>query len=325
MTDVKDEKKDLLVKVTGSMLPMEISKDLVKSLGELYNPIFSNIRIYGSVEDPLFVAKDVQKLLQLTTLSYSGDRFEDELEKRKIKIQTNGGAQETVVFTEQGLYKAIFASIVPVAKQFQRFITVVMRQLRTRGSVSIDQAIDGYKKEIVKEQQKAKMLEDQLDEEHAKMIAHRTAEERYHSQWLDMQYKAAAAEEKSKYSMTKDASIMEAQIQKMREKYMKPLYILLIQPPKEVAEEYTYEWESEEPNDDDCLVYALSLKEEKKTGQKVGTAYIHKETKLEDIHDKLHKMDLAVKKVGKVKDSYANAYETSIEEIIRIVDEMMML
>lgn len=323
MADKKDEK--VLVKVeTKALLPINISGEMIQALGELYNPIFSNVRIYGNVIDPVFVAKDVEKLLQLSNLHYFGDdkdgRFEDGVDKKKIKIQTNGGPQIVIVLTEVGLYKAIFTSIAPIARQFQLFITATMRQLRTKGSVTINEALEEYKRDVEK---KTKMLEGQLDDEHALMLKHKADEEKYYNRWLDMQYKAATMENKAKHASAKDTVAIDAQLQKMREKYMKPVYILLLKPPKELEDKHDYDYETEEPNEDDVLVYGISLKDESKTGQKVGVVYIHKDTTLDDVHKKLHEMTLAIKKKG--GDFYANAYETSIEELQRIINTMMEL
>ena len=97
-------------------------------IGERQFPIF------GSIEEPLFKAKDVADVLNLTNVSDMISRVDgDEVTKLNL-----GGLQgETWFLTEAGLYEVFFQSRKPVAREFKKIVKGILRELRIKGEVSV--------------------------------------------------------------------------------------------------------------------------------------------------------------------------------------------
>lgn len=214
---------------------------------EVYDPIFSKVRTFGSIETPLFIAKDVQDALELKDLNYKReDSIFTSKDKVKIKIMTRGGAQDTIAFTEQGLYKAIFHSKTPKALQFQTFVTIVMQKLRTKGHVTMEDATDELKKRIA-------ILDKECEDQHEKYLQTQDRldqMEQHRDDLLD------------ELSRLKNSSLWELQqkIEKLQERYMLKMWL-------------NYDGD-DEPAEDDIIDYTFSLK---KTPKSVYSVFIHKD------------------------------------------------
>ena len=97
-----------------------------------------NFKVYGTNEEPLFLAKDVAEWIDYSKDSKGNYRLYklmelvDEDEKIKVKAvlgmgSSNGGVtsskarhtQTAWFLTEDGLYEVLFQSRKPIAKQFQ--------------------------------------------------------------------------------------------------------------------------------------------------------------------------------------------------------------
>ena len=69
-----------------------------------------------------FVAKDVCDILEIQNIRQNIKTLDDD-EKGVCKIYTHGGTQNMTVVSEPGLYKLIFRSNKPEAKEFTRWVT----------------------------------------------------------------------------------------------------------------------------------------------------------------------------------------------------------
>ncbi|MEG7841412.1 Bro-N domain-containing protein [Bacillus mobilis] len=76
-------------------------------------------RIYGSKEEPLFLAKDVAEWIENKNVSQMLNVVEKE-EKGLYNVYTLGGTQKLWFLTEDGLYEVLMQSRKPIAKQFSR-------------------------------------------------------------------------------------------------------------------------------------------------------------------------------------------------------------
>ena len=86
-----------------------------------------------------FVAKDVCDILELSDVSMA-TRNLDEDEKGTSKVCTPGGMQNMTIVSEAGLYKLIFNSRKPEAKEFTRWVThEVLPTLHRAGTFTINQ------------------------------------------------------------------------------------------------------------------------------------------------------------------------------------------
>ena len=84
-----------------------------------------------------FVAKDVCDVLEISDYHQAVETLDDD-ERGRYSIPTPGGMQSMTTINEPGLYKLIFKSRKPSAKEFTRWVThEVLPQLRKTGSYSL--------------------------------------------------------------------------------------------------------------------------------------------------------------------------------------------
>lgn len=88
--------------------------------------------VYGSVNEPLFKANDVAKMIQHTNVSAMMCTVDDD-EKGINTIYTPGGNQEVWMLTEGGLYEVLMQSRKPIAKQFKKGVKAILHEIRTKG------------------------------------------------------------------------------------------------------------------------------------------------------------------------------------------------
>lgn len=97
-----------------------------------------NILMYNSIEEPLFIAKDVAEWIDY---SKSNGKFKvsqmvktvDDGEKGIYNVATLGGIQEATFLTEDGLYEVCMQSRKPIAKQMKKEIKNYLKQIRKTG------------------------------------------------------------------------------------------------------------------------------------------------------------------------------------------------
>jgi len=108
-----------------------------KEISQVFSYNNARVRIAGTPENPLFVAKDVCDILGISNSRDAIGRL-DEDEKRVVSIDTPGGVQQLQVVTESGLYSLILGSRKPEAKKFKRWVThEVLPSIRKTGSYSV--------------------------------------------------------------------------------------------------------------------------------------------------------------------------------------------
>jgi len=92
------------------------------------------VRVAGSPENPLFVAADVCRILDLENVTRALDGIDDD-EKGVTIGKTLGGDQSMNVVTESGLYALVFKSRKPEAKAFRKWVTSeVLPAIRKTGA-----------------------------------------------------------------------------------------------------------------------------------------------------------------------------------------------
>ena len=97
-------------------------------------------KIYGTFEEPLFLAKDVAEWIDYSKDKdgnyrlYSMVNIVDDDEKLKIKHPNNNGVSvEQWFLTEDGLYEVLMQSRKPIAKQFKKEVKRILKQIRMTG------------------------------------------------------------------------------------------------------------------------------------------------------------------------------------------------
>lgn len=91
------------------------------------------IDVYGSVENPFFLAKDVADWLELANVSDMVSRVDSE-ERSKFNLGSRQGV--AWFLSEYGLYEVFMQSRKPVAREFKTGVKKILHQLRTEGVVS---------------------------------------------------------------------------------------------------------------------------------------------------------------------------------------------
>jgi prophage antirepressor-like protein len=108
-----------------------------------YNFNGAQVRVLGTKEEPLFIAKDICDALGLenaTKAILSVDS--DDLTKVQV-IDSMGREQETNALTESGMYTLVLRSNKPEAKSFKKWVTSeVLPSIRKTGMFATDALLD---------------------------------------------------------------------------------------------------------------------------------------------------------------------------------------
>lgn len=100
-------------------------------------------RVYGTAEEPLFLAKDVAEWIEYDTSSVHKMLANvDDDEKVRKNVPTLGGTQESWFLTENGLYEVLMQSRKPIAKQFKKKVKEILKTIRKHGIYATDNVID---------------------------------------------------------------------------------------------------------------------------------------------------------------------------------------
>lgn len=91
--------------------------------------------IYGTKEEPLFLAKDVANWIEHKNITHMMNVV-DEDEKLIYTICNSGQNREMWFLTEDGLYEVLMQSRKPIAKQFKKKVKEILKGLR-KGEIKI--------------------------------------------------------------------------------------------------------------------------------------------------------------------------------------------
>ena len=96
-------------------------------------------RVYGTPEEPLFMAKDVARFIKHSDVSMMM-RSVDEDEKLIQTLLVSGQNREIWMLTESGLYEVLMQSRKPIAKQFKKGVKAILKEIRTKGGYMVARA-----------------------------------------------------------------------------------------------------------------------------------------------------------------------------------------
>lgn len=88
--------------------------------------------VYGSAQEPLFVASDIALMINHPNTSELV-KLVDEDEKLTSTILRSGQNREVWMLTESGLYEVLMQSRKPIAKQFKKGVKAILKEIRTTG------------------------------------------------------------------------------------------------------------------------------------------------------------------------------------------------
>ena len=91
-----------------------------------------DFKIYGTKENPMFLAKDVANWIEHSDVSMMLKKVDEEEKGTNITC-TLGGTQKAWFLTEDGLYEVLMQSRKPIAKEFKREVKKILKQIRLTG------------------------------------------------------------------------------------------------------------------------------------------------------------------------------------------------
>ena len=109
----------------------------MNQLQMIYNQevLGKDFHIYGTVEEPLFLAKDVAEWIEHSKPSMM-IKTVDEDEKVKVNnvyVEGRTGGNGVWFLTEDGVYEVLFQSRKPIAKQFKKQVKAILKEIRIKG------------------------------------------------------------------------------------------------------------------------------------------------------------------------------------------------
>ena len=107
------------------------------------NLLGREINVYGSAENPLFLAKDVAEWIEydMSSVNKLVNLVDDDEKVRKI-VPTLGGPQEAWFLTEDGLYEILMQSRKLIARQFKKGIKEILKSIRKHGAYMTEQTLE---------------------------------------------------------------------------------------------------------------------------------------------------------------------------------------
>lgn len=102
-----------------------------------------SFRIYGTLDEPLFLARDVAEWIDYDRSSINKlvNVVDDDEKVRKI-VPTPGGEQEMWLLTEDGLYEVLMQSRKAIAKKFKKKVKEILKDIRKHGIYATDGVIE---------------------------------------------------------------------------------------------------------------------------------------------------------------------------------------
>ena len=97
--------------------------------------------VYGTPDEPLFLAKDVAAWIEHTDTSKMVQCV-DEDEKLTRTMFVSGQNREVWMLTENGLYEILMQSRKPIAKEFKKGVKKILHEIRTVGGYLVTKADD---------------------------------------------------------------------------------------------------------------------------------------------------------------------------------------
>ena len=95
------------------------------------------LNIYGSIEEPLFLAKDVATWIGHTNPASMLQSIDEDEKILMTNINNVYGGQNAWFLTEYGLYEVLMQSRKKIAKQFKKEVKKILKEIRQNGGYLI--------------------------------------------------------------------------------------------------------------------------------------------------------------------------------------------
>lgn len=104
--------------------------------------------VYGTIDEPLFVAKDVAEWIEHSNPTEMLKSVDDD-EKLTSTILRAGQIREVNLLKENGLYEILMQSRKPLAKEFKKKVKEILKLIRKHGLYAIDDLLENPDMAIV--------------------------------------------------------------------------------------------------------------------------------------------------------------------------------
>ena len=135
-----------------------------------------DFKIYGDIENPLFLAKDVANWIENSNTSQMLNVVDENEKALYTMYRVDGSTNKQWFLTEDGLYEVLMQSRKPIAKQFKKEVKKILKSIRMNGMYATDKlldnpdlAIQAFTK-LKEEREKRKALEIKIEEQKPKVI-----------------------------------------------------------------------------------------------------------------------------------------------------------
>lgn len=92
-----------------------------------------DFKIYGTKENPLFLAKDVAEWIEHANVTLMINKVDEEERELDYIIDSSGQRRKATFLTEDGLYEVLMQSRKPIAKAFKKEVKAILKQIRQTG------------------------------------------------------------------------------------------------------------------------------------------------------------------------------------------------
>lgn len=133
------------------------------------NVLDKDFTVYGSVENPLFLAKDVAEWIDYAKTSKGAYNVSmmlnsiDDDEKLVSTILVSGQNRECSFVTENGLYEILMLSRKPIAKQFKKEVKKILHQIRMTGGYSVPRTFADALRLAAEQQERIALMQPKAD------------------------------------------------------------------------------------------------------------------------------------------------------------------
>lgn len=116
----------------------EIMKQQLEIINE-QEVLGKDFKIYGTFENPLFLAKDVAEWIEHANTTLMVKKVDEDEIKLDYVLDSSGQRRKSTFLTEDGLYEVLMQSRKPVAKAFKKEVKKILKEIRKTGSYTVQQ------------------------------------------------------------------------------------------------------------------------------------------------------------------------------------------
>ena len=122
--------------------------------------------IYGSKEEPLFLAVDVARMIDYSVGRTSEMISRVDIDEKLLSVISRAGQRRNVWFlTEYGLYEVLMQSRKPIARRFKSTVKGILKDLRLRDEVGFEDMLNGSDPLVDEWERECRRREDNEEED----------------------------------------------------------------------------------------------------------------------------------------------------------------